>query len=153
MKCIISGTGKSTVAALLQRFYDPTSGAIEIDGKDIRDYNIRWLRSQIGVVRQEPVLFNGTIAQNIGFGLDGVQMEDIVRVAKLAHAHDFISRLPQVRLTYPERVIESNKLVFRVMIRWLVKGEQPCLEVSHKCQISFYVIALKVQGKCNQVLT
>lgn len=67
----LSGSGKSTVAALLQRFYDPTSGKVTLNGTDLRDYNVRWLRSQIGVVGQEPVLFDCSIMQSIAHGLVG----------------------------------------------------------------------------------
>lgn len=67
----LSGSGKSTVASLLQRFYDPTAGTITLNGTDLRDYNVRWLRSQIGVVGQEPVLFDCSIMQSIAHGLVG----------------------------------------------------------------------------------
>ncbi|XP_035709895.1 ATP-dependent translocase ABCB1 isoform X2 [Folsomia candida] len=89
-----SGCGKSTCISLLQRFYDPSHGNVMVDGMDIKDYNINWLRTQFGMVGQEPVLFNATIAQNIAFGTEHVSMEDIQRVAKIAFAHDFISKLP-----------------------------------------------------------
>lgn len=68
--CGSSGSGKSTVANLLLRFYDPTGGVVTLDGKNIKDLNVRWLRSQIGFVGQEPVLFAGTIADNILGGMD-----------------------------------------------------------------------------------
>jgi len=68
--CGASGAGKSTVINLLLRFYDPQSGAITLDGRDIRDLNVRWLRSQIGYVGQEPVLFTGSILENIAYGID-----------------------------------------------------------------------------------
>ncbi|KAJ7379512.1 ABC transporter B member 11 [Desmophyllum pertusum] len=90
-----SGCGKSTVVKLLQRFYDPSSGEVTIDGHDIRNLNLKWLREQIGVVSQEPVLFATTIAENIRYGKDGVTQENIERATKMANAHDFISRLPQ----------------------------------------------------------
>jgi ABC-type multidrug transport system fused ATPase/permease subunit len=89
-----SGCGKSTTISLLQRFYDPTSGNIKLDGLNIKDYNIRWLRLQQGMVGQEPVLFNGTIAHNISFGIENATMDDIIKVSKIAFAHDFISQLP-----------------------------------------------------------
>ena len=90
----LSGCGKSTCIALLQRFYDPSRGNIELDGQRLSDLNIKWLRSQIGVVGQEPVLFGTTIAENIRYGQDGVSDLDIERAAKEANAHDFISKLP-----------------------------------------------------------
>ncbi|XP_046995059.1 ATP-dependent translocase ABCB1-like [Schistocerca americana] len=90
-----SGCGKSTCIQLIQRFYDPLRGTVELDGHDIRSLNVGWLRSQIGVVGQEPVLFQATIAENIRYGRDTCTMEDIEEAAKMANAHDFISKLPQ----------------------------------------------------------
>jgi len=69
---------------------------IEIDGIDIRDYNIKWLRQHIGVVSQEPILFGTTIAENIRYGREDVTMEEIIRATKESNAHDFISKLPLV---------------------------------------------------------
>ena len=89
-----SGCGKSTCIQLLQRFYDPCSGHVELDENRVSDLNIKWLRSQIGVVGQEPVLFGTTIAANIRYGKKGISDADIERAAKEANAHDFISQLP-----------------------------------------------------------
>ncbi|XP_075287295.1 bile salt export pump isoform X2 [Opisthocomus hoazin] len=93
-----SGAGKSTTIQLIQRFYDPTDGMITLDGHDIRSLNIQWLRSQIGIVEQEPVLFATTIAENIRYGRDEATMEDIIKAAKQANAYNFIMDLPQARL-------------------------------------------------------
>ncbi|NXL14216.1 ABCBB protein, partial [Setophaga kirtlandii] len=90
-----SGAGKSTTIQLIQRFYDPTDGMITLDGHDIRSLNIQWLRSQIGIVEQEPVLFATTIAENIRYGRDEATMEDIIQAAKQANAYNFIMDLPQ----------------------------------------------------------
>ncbi|KAF4796852.1 Bile salt export pump [Turdus rufiventris] len=90
-----SGAGKSTTIQLIQRFYDPTDGMITLDGHDIRSLNIQWLRSQIGIVEQEPVLFATTIAENIRYGRDDATMEDIIKAAKQANAYNFIMDLPQ----------------------------------------------------------
>ena len=89
-----SGCGKSTCIQLLQRFYDLLDGRVRIDGLDIKDLNVRWLRDQIGVVGQEPVLFGTTIGQNIRYGYTDATNEDVVKAAKLANAHDFIDQLP-----------------------------------------------------------
>lgn len=89
-----SGCGKSTVLALLERFYPLDSGEITLDGTPIPKFNIRWLRSQIGIVIQEPALFNTSIAQNIRYGKDGASEAEVVEAAKMANAHDFISKLP-----------------------------------------------------------
>uniref|UniRef100_A0A671WQM6 ATP-binding cassette, sub-family B (MDR/TAP), member 11a n=1 Tax=Sparus aurata TaxID=8175 RepID=A0A671WQM6_SPAAU len=90
-----SGSGKSTTIQLIQRFYDPMEGTVTLDGHDIRTLNIQWLRSLIGIVEQEPVLFATTIAENIRFGLPGVTMEDIIQATKEANAYNFIMDLPQ----------------------------------------------------------
>nr|XP_045003766.1 bile salt export pump isoform X2 [Jaculus jaculus] len=90
-----SGAGKSTALQLIQRFYDPCEGMVTLDGHDIRSLNIRWLRDQIGIVEQEPVLFSTTIAENIRYGREEATMEDIVRAAKEANAYNFIMSLPQ----------------------------------------------------------
>ncbi|KAL2628544.1 hypothetical protein R1flu_013230 [Riccia fluitans] len=90
-----SGSGKSTVVSLLERFYDVEAGAILIDGVDIRSYNLRWLRQNMGLVSQEPVLFDDTIKSNILYGKDGkVGEEELIAAAKVANAHAFISSLP-----------------------------------------------------------
>ena len=90
-----SGAGKSTIARLLFRFYDVTSGAVEIDGQDVRDVTQESLRAQIGVVPQDTVLFNDTIGYNIGYGRAGASREEIEAAAKSARIHDFIAALPE----------------------------------------------------------
>ena len=89
-----SGCGKSTVMQLIQRFYDPLGGDVLIGGKDIRTLNIKWLRKNIGVVSQEPVLFDSTIAKNIMYGNEDASEEDMKKAAVNANAHNFISALP-----------------------------------------------------------
>ncbi|CAK4336448.1 unnamed protein product [Aphanomyces euteiches] len=89
-----SGSGKSTLVALLERFYQPTSGAIYLDGRDISPLQLKWLRSQIGLVSQEPVLFAATIFENIAPGGDNISRDQVIAAAKLANAHDFIMGLP-----------------------------------------------------------
>ncbi|CAF3606320.1 unnamed protein product [Rotaria sordida] len=90
-----SGCGKSTVIHLLERFYDPIKGRISFDGVDIRQLNIQWLRSCLGLVSQEPILFDLTIAQNIAYGRENTSIEDIIDAAIKANIHDFIQQLPQ----------------------------------------------------------
>lgn len=85
-----SGAGKSTLVDLIPRFYDATSGSIRIDGKDIRSLRLSDLRSLIGNVNQEPILFNDTIFNNIAFGVENAAKEQVVEAAKIANAHDFI---------------------------------------------------------------
>ncbi len=84
---------------MLQRFYDPDSGSILIDGDPINKYNLKWLRQHIGVVGQEPILFHTTIRENILFGRDSATDEEIHHAAKMANAHDFIMTLPDVSMT------------------------------------------------------
>jgi ABC-type multidrug transport system fused ATPase/permease subunit len=90
-----TGAGKTTLVNLLLRFYDPKDGAISIDGVDIRDLTLKSLRENISVVLQEPMLFSGTIAENIRYGKLDASADEVIRAAKQANAHDFISRLPQ----------------------------------------------------------
>ncbi|XP_069816579.1 ATP-binding cassette sub-family B member 5 isoform X2 [Dendropsophus ebraccatus] len=92
-----SGCGKSTSVQLLQRFYDPCQGAVLFDSIDIKSLNVQWLRSQIGIVSQEPVLFDCSIAENIAYGDNSrkVTMEEIQRAAKAANIHSFIEELPE----------------------------------------------------------
>ena len=85
-----SGSGKSTLVDLIPRFHDVSDGAIRLDGIDIKDYKIKDLRSIVGNVNQEAILFNDTIFNNIAFGVEGATMEDVVAAAKIANAHEFI---------------------------------------------------------------
>ncbi|CAF3678455.1 unnamed protein product [Rotaria sp. Silwood1] len=94
-----SGSGKSTCVQLLQRFYDSDSGSVFIDGHQITEYNLKWLRQRIGVVSQEPILFQATIRENILFGKDTATDKEVYEAAKMANAHDFIMTLPNVRDT------------------------------------------------------
>ena len=89
-----SGAGKSTTINLICRFYEPDSGSIRIDGRDYRDIPLQALRRQIGVVLQEPFLFNGTILENIAYGKPGASFEEVVEAAKAANAHAFILAKP-----------------------------------------------------------
>ena len=85
-----SGAGKSTLVDLIPRFWDVTGGRITIDGKDIRDVNVKDLRALMGNVNQEPILFNDTIYNNIAFGVEGATEEQVIAAAKIANAHEFI---------------------------------------------------------------
>jgi subfamily B ATP-binding cassette protein MsbA len=90
-----SGSGKSTLVDLIPRFYDPQNGEILIDGVNIREFSLRSLRSQVGIVNQETMLFNDTIGANIAYGKPNASLEEIEAAAKKAHAHDFILNCPQ----------------------------------------------------------
>ncbi|KAH7660063.1 Xenobiotic-transporting ATPase protein [Dioscorea alata] len=90
-----SGSGKSTVIALLERFYDPLHGEVLLDGVNIKRLKLKWLRSQMGLVSQEPALFATSIKENILFGKEDASMDEVVAAAKASNAHNFISQLPQ----------------------------------------------------------
>lgn len=90
-----SGSGKSSVISLILRFYDPTSGKILIDGKDIKTLKLKSLRKHIGLVQQEPALFATSIYENILFGKEGASEDEVIESAQLANAHNFISALPE----------------------------------------------------------
>ncbi len=97
-----SGCGKSTVVSLIERFYDPSlveSGKVEVDKRDLRSLNIQWLRSKIGLVSQEPVLFDGSIADNIRYGdlSREISDEEVEAAARAANIHGFIMSQPKVR--------------------------------------------------------
>lgn len=89
-----SGCGKSTVLQLVQRLYDPDSGSVSLDGRDVKNLNLNWLRSSLGVVGQEPCLFRGTVYENIALADPEASKQQIQKAAELAHAHSFIIRLP-----------------------------------------------------------
>lgn len=135
-----SGSGKSTIVSLLERFYDPLSGSVRLDGNDVRDLNLKWLRSQIGLVSQEPILFATTIRGNVEHGLIGHKLEHgtseekfaVVKEACIrANADGFISKLP---LGYDTMVGERGFLLSggqkqRIAIaRAIVSGKSLCLE-------------------------
>ena len=89
----LTGAGKTTLVSLIPRFYEPTSGRVLIDGVDARRYRVRSLRERIAIVLQDPVLFAGTIAENLRYGRLDATTEEIEEAARAAHAHDFISHL------------------------------------------------------------
>lgn len=90
-----TGVGKTTIISLIARFYDPDSGNILIDGKDLKEITLSSLRSQISIVLQDVFLFNGTVAENIAYGSREASLDDIINAAKTARAHEFISALPE----------------------------------------------------------
>ena len=114
-----SGCGKSTIVSLIERFYNPLGGSLLLEEQDIRDLNIRWLRNQIGIVSQEPVLFDKSIADNIRYGANfrEVTDEEVIEAAKAANIHNFIQTLPQVNMIFVFKVFD---LFSRVMLPMLV---------------------------------
>jgi ABC transporter fused permease/ATP-binding protein len=104
-----SGAGKSTLSALIPRLYDPAVGAVRLDGLDVRDYDLEWLRQQIGIVAQEPMLFSTTIEDNIRYGRADASGDEIEAAARAAHAHDFVVSLPDgFRTQVGERGIQLS---------------------------------------------
>ena len=123
-----SGSGKSTIIQLIERFYAPDSGSILLDGEPIDGFNLKWLRGQIGLVSQEPILFDATVYQNVAHGLAGTDRENISEVEKmkmaedacrLANAHDFISKLPK---QYQTPVGERGLLMSGGQVSKAIKG-------------------------------
>ena len=100
-----SGTGKTTIAGLIARFYDPQSGRIKIDGTDVKEFTLKSLRDQVSFVLQDTLLFRGTVWENIAYGKPDAEIEDTVRAAELANAHEFIIKMP---LSYATMVGERG---------------------------------------------
>ncbi|XP_010534476.1 PREDICTED: ABC transporter B family member 20 [Tarenaya hassleriana] len=90
----VSGSGKSTIISLIERFYDPVAGQVLLDGRDLKSYNLRWLRSHMGLVQQEPIIFSTTIRENIIYARHNASEAEMKEAARIANAHHFISSLP-----------------------------------------------------------
>lgn len=93
-----SGSGKSTVLSLIERFYDPQAGEVLIDGTNLKEFQLKWIRQKIGLVSQEPVLFASSIKDNIAYGKHDATDHEIRVAAKISNAENFINNLPQVLL-------------------------------------------------------
>lgn len=96
-----SGSGKSTVISLLERFYDPEAGEVLIDGVNLKKFQLKWLRQQMGLVSQEPILFATTIKENISYGKENATEDEIKTAIELANAAKFLDKLPQVIYDFP----------------------------------------------------
>ncbi|KAG9145335.1 hypothetical protein Leryth_008264 [Lithospermum erythrorhizon] len=90
----VSGSGKSTIISLIERFYDPVAGQVFLDGRDLKSYNVRWLRSHLGLVQQEPIIFSTTVRENIIYARHNASEAEMKEAARIANAHHFISSLP-----------------------------------------------------------
>ena len=133
-----SGCGKSTVVSLIERFYDPSlekGGKVEMDRRDLRQLNIQWLRSKIGLVSQEPVLFDGSVADNIRYGDHSREIsdEEVEAAARAANIHDFIMSQPMVSspwdfLRFPEEYPILSFVPARAMTPMLDPEAPRCLE-------------------------
>ncbi|KAM7272037.1 hypothetical protein ACFE04_031251 [Oxalis oulophora] len=91
----VSGSGKSTIINLIERFYDPVAGQVLLDGRDLKQYNLKWLRNHLGLVQQEPIMFSTTIRENIIYARHNASEAEMKEAARIANAHHFISSLPQ----------------------------------------------------------
>ena len=149
-----TGSGKSTVANLLARFYDVTSGQILIDGHDIRDYKIADIRAVIGAVTQESILFNDTIAANIAYGSPDATREQIIEAAKLANAHNFIMAHPEGY----ERIVGEKGFVLsggerqRVAIARAILRNPPILILDEATSALDTVTEQQVQEAINNLM-
>ena len=122
-----TGSGKTTIMNLINRFYDVDAGSIAFDGRDIREYDLDSLREKVGIVLQESVLFSGTIADNIRFGNDSVSQEMIEVAARAAHIHDFIMSLPEgyeTQVTDDENVFSTGQKQLISIARTLLTDPQ-----------------------------
>lgn len=135
-----SGCGKSTLVGLLERWYEPSRGGLSLDGENIKDLNLRWLRSDLRVVQQEPVLFHGTIYENVLYGLQGTDLVHLSDEEKRrmveeacidAYAHDFIILLPKV-ISPTHRHKRSRLFKHRATIQFSEKEQAPGLVVRNK---------------------
>jgi ATP-binding cassette subfamily B (MDR/TAP) protein 1 len=142
-----SGSGKSTVVALLERWYDQTSGSITLDGQNIRDLNLRYLRTKIRLVQQEPVLFSGTVFDNVAYGLLGTRYENATAEKKLqlvqdackdAFAHEFVEQLPEqyftqigerAKMISGGKVIRLQLSVIYTRVPWMLPLKQGTLTI------------------------
>lgn len=126
-----SGSGKSTVVSLLQRFYDPIEGEIRLDGVAIHRLQLKWLRSQMGLVSQEPALFATSIKENILFGREDATEEEVVEAAKASNAHNFISMLPQGYDTQVSSATFFFPVISAILTQYICQWNFPIL----KCRV------------------
>lgn len=152
-----TGSGKSTIASLIARFYDPMEGSVTIDGIPLKDLSLKSLRHHIGIVTQDPILFNDTIANNISYGTEGATREQIEDAAKQANAHDFIvsGRHP---LAYDEEVGEKGCKLSggekqRVAIARAILKNPPILILDEATSALDTVTEKLVQDALNRVMT
>ncbi len=149
-----TGSGKSTIANLLARFYDVTEGSIKIDGHDLRDYRISDVRSIIGAVTQEALLFNTTIAENIAYGNPGATQEEIEAAAKLANAHNFIVAHPEgyQRVVGEKGFVLSGGERQRVAIARAILRNPPILILDEATSALDTVTEQQVQAAINNLM-
>ncbi|MDO4527880.1 MAG: ABC transporter ATP-binding protein, partial [bacterium] len=149
-----TGSGKTTLANLLARFYDASNGSIEIDGRDVRDYKIEDIRSIVGAVTQEAILFNATIASNIAYGTPNATQEEIETAAKLANAHEFISAHPEgyQRIAGEKGFVLSGGERQRVAIARAILRNPPILILDEATSALDTVTEQQVQAAINNLM-
>ncbi|CBI31730.3 unnamed protein product, partial [Vitis vinifera] len=126
----VSGSGKSTIISLIERFYDPVAGQVSLDGRDLKSYNLRWLRNHLGLVQQEPIIFSTTIRENIIYARHNASEAEMKEAARIANAHHFISSLPHGYDTHVgmrgegshDSLVAKNGLYVRLMQPHFGKG-------------------------------
>jgi len=127
-----SGSGKSTAEQLVLRFYNSTGGTVSLDGHNVEDLNITWLRQQIGYVGQQPVLFSGTVRSNILLGKPDATEEEIIASAKAANAHDFVMKLAQ---GYDTDIGTAGSLLSggqkQRLVHWITEFKSVIITVAH----------------------
>jgi len=157
----VSGGGKSTLASLISRFYDPVEGCIQLDGEDLKNYQLNWLRAQIALVEQEPIIFSSSIAENICLGGSLAAEEQIVEAAKAANAHEFICQLPdgyQTRIGSAGIQLSGGQKQRLAIARALLKSPKillldeatSALDAKNESEIAKVVARLK--GTCTTII-
>ena len=148
-----TGVGKSTIANLINRFYDPQNGAVYIDGIDIRDVTLSSLRNNISMVLQDTFLFNGTVYENIAYGWKGATKEDVLAAAKAANAHDFIEKMEHgYDTTIGERgVLLSGGQRQRIAIARAILRDSPILILDEATSALDTKTEMEIQAALNEI--
>ncbi|WP_242837932.1 ABC transporter ATP-binding protein [Lacrimispora indolis] len=148
-----TGVGKSTIANLINRFYDPQEGAVIIDGVDIRDVTLSSLRDNISMVLQDTFLFNGTVYENIEYGWKDAKREDVIAAAKAANAHDFIEKMENGYDTYiGERgVLLSGGQRQRIAIARAILRDSPILILDEATSALDTKTEKEIQAALNEI--
>jgi len=151
----LSGAGKTTIINLLTRFYEPASGRITIDGHDIRGVTIESLRSQIGLVTQDIILFNDTVRNNIAYGQSDIPQDKVVRAAQAARAHEFIAALPRGYETYvgEKGGLLSNGQRQRLAIARALLKDPAILVLDEATSSLDYESERMIQDALNEIMT
>ncbi|CAN8307072.1 unnamed protein product, partial [Cochlearia groenlandica] len=130
-----SGFGQSTIISLIERYYDPVAGQVLLDGRDLKSYNLRWLRSNMGLIQQEPIIFSTTIRENIIYARHNASEAEMKEAARIANAHHFISSL-----AHTSSSIESeSSCVVQEALDTLIMGNKTTILIAHRAAIMRHV--------------